>query len=138
MSHIDRPNLSNPAPQDFTAIKNIYTDRLKKIREGSRSAPAATAAAASTPQDMKMQARKSRTNFPIIIVSSSPTSLVTMHNVKRFLQDAVFESPQEARDRGGMPEKLVTIDRRHTHMESSGREVVTQSRCVDNIIYLIT
>ena len=28
---------------------------------------------------------------PIIIISSSPTALITMHNVKSFLSDAVFE-----------------------------------------------
>ena len=33
------------------------------------------------------------------MISSSPTSLITMYNVRRFLQDAVFESPAEARTR---------------------------------------
>lgn len=27
--------------------------------------------------------------FPIIMISSSPTALITMYNVKRFLQEAV-------------------------------------------------
>ena len=29
-------------------------------------------------------------NFPIIMISSSPTALITMHNVKRFLQESVY------------------------------------------------
>lgn len=28
--------------------------------------------------------------YPIIIISSSPTALITMHNVRRFLQEAVY------------------------------------------------
>lgn len=57
--------------------------------------------------DPKMLARKARTfplsrnrkfllteslgnNQPIIMISSSPTALVTMHNVKRFLEEATY------------------------------------------------
>lgn len=29
-------------------------------------------------------------NFPIIMISSSPTALITMHNVKKFLQESVY------------------------------------------------
>ena len=29
-------------------------------------------------------------NSPIIMISSSPTALITMHNVKRFLQESVY------------------------------------------------
>jgi RNA pol II accessory factor, Cdc73 family, C-terminal len=29
-------------------------------------------------------------NQPIIMISSSPTALVTMHNVKRFLEEATY------------------------------------------------
>lgn len=28
--------------------------------------------------------------YPIIMISSSPTALITMHNVKRFLAEAVY------------------------------------------------
>ena len=71
--------------------------------------------------------------FPIIIISSSPTSLVTMHNVKRFLQDAYFETPQDARAHAaseGNPraEDVVPIYRKRTTIDSSGRETETQMR----------
>ncbi|KZT54345.1 CDC73-domain-containing protein [Calocera cornea HHB12733] len=35
---------------------------------------------------------------PIIMISSSPTSLITMHNVKLFLETATFTPSQQARD----------------------------------------
>ncbi|KAH7918860.1 hypothetical protein BV22DRAFT_894482 [Leucogyrophana mollusca] len=63
-----------------------------------------------------MQARKAKSTSPIIIISSSPTALITMHNVKRFLQESVFEPSAAARARsgaqgGGRGEHLVTVDR---------------------------
>lgn len=75
--------------QNFTNIKNVYTEKLKKMREANKPGAPPSVASASMP-DRKMQARKARSNFPIIMVSSSPTALITMHNVKRFLQEAVY------------------------------------------------
>ncbi len=50
---------------------------------GARAdAPVAAAAAAAGQQ-------KRKNNTPIIIISPSSTALITMHNVKRFLEDAV-------------------------------------------------
>ena len=71
--------------------------------------------------------------YPIIIISSSPTSLITMHNVKRFLQDSVFESSQDARARitaegGSRPEDMIPIYRKRTQIDSSGRELESQAR----------
>lgn len=66
----------------------MFTEKLKKLREANKSGvPTPVATPAS---DHKMQARKARSNFPIIMVSSSPTALITMYNVKRFLQEAVY------------------------------------------------
>jgi parafibromin len=80
--------------------------------------------------------------YPIIIISSSPTSLVTMHNVKRFLQDSVFESPQDARARAaaeGNPraEDVIPIYRKRTAIDSSGRETETSVRCVDSLLCVL-
>jgi len=46
-------------------------------------APVAAAAAAAA------GVQKRKNNTPIIIISPSSTALITMHNVKRFLEDAV-------------------------------------------------
>ena len=58
-----------------------------------------------------------------------------MHNVKRFLQDAVFEPSQEARARAAAegntrPEDMIPIYRKRTTIDPSGRETETQARYV--------
>ncbi|OBZ75960.1 Cell division control protein 73 [Grifola frondosa] len=115
---------------NFTAVRVAYADKLKKLKEISKGGAAAAAAAAPDP---KLQARKARHQYPIIIISSSPTSLVTMHNVKRFLQDSVFEPSQEARARAAAegntrPEDMIPIYRKRTTIDPSGKETETQSR----------
>lgn len=56
-----------------------------------------------------------------------------MHNVKKFFQDAVFESPHEARNRAAAegnprPEDMIPIYRKRTTIDSSGRETEIQAR----------
>ena len=58
-----------------------------------------------------------------------------MHNVKRFLQDATYETSQDARARAAAegnvrPEDVIPIDRKRTTIDSSGRETEIQSRYV--------
>ena len=59
-----------------------------------------------------------------------------MHNVKRFLQDSSFESPNDARARAAAegnarPEDMIPIYRKRTHIDPSGQERETQARyCV--------
>ena len=89
------------------------------------------------------------------MISSSPTALITMHNVKRFLEEATyvilifysiidrqwlkfvktvrFEPSQDARARaaseGNMrPEDLIPIYRKRTSIDTSGKETVTQAK----------
>jgi parafibromin len=71
--------------------------------------------------------------FPIIMISSSPTALITMHNVKRFLQESVFEPSQEARaraiaDGNVKPDDMIAVYRKRTTIDSSGRETESQAR----------
>ncbi|KAI5982806.1 RNA pol II accessory factor, Cdc73 family-domain-containing protein [Pisolithus albus] len=100
-------------PNNFSALLSSYSEKLKKSRE---TKPGATS---------PMQARKARNMFPIIMISSSPTALITMYNVKRFLQESVFEASTSARERAasaGNPraEDVVHIDRRRTPPTVSG------------------
>ncbi|KAF9443369.1 CDC73-domain-containing protein [Macrolepiota fuliginosa MF-IS2] len=116
-------------PNNFSAVRTAYADKLKKLREASRSGVPQTTA---TP-DAKLQAKKARNFQPIIIISSSPTALITMHNVKRFLQESTFEHSQEARARATAegntrPEDLIPVYRRRTHIDSSGKETETQAK----------
>jgi len=64
------------------------------------------------------------------MISSSPTSLITMHNVRRFLQESIFEPSTEARARAAAEgnsraEDFIPIYRYRTTIDSSGRETTT-------------
>ncbi|TFK32607.1 RNA polymerase II accessory factor [Crucibulum laeve] len=112
---------------NFTSIRTAYAEKLKKMKEAGRGGvPSAT----TTPNpDAKLQARKARNNYPIIIISSSPTALITMYNVKRFLEEAAFEPSLEARQRNpAKPEDLLAIYRKRTTIDASGRETETNAR----------
>ncbi|GJJ11873.1 hypothetical protein Clacol_006111 [Clathrus columnatus] len=123
--------LRGTKPNNFASVKGIIGERLKKLRE-----PSKTGSSAATQQprmDPKLVAKKAKNNFPIIIISSSPTSLITMHNVKRFLQDAVFEPSSEARARAAAEgnsraEDMIPIYRKRTHVDPSGKETETRLR----------
>jgi parafibromin len=86
---------------------------------------------------------------PIVMISSSPTALITMHNVKRFLQESAFvpsltppftllkgahsfEPSADARSRAAAegnirPEDVIPIYRKRTTIDSSGKEHETQA-----------
>ncbi len=58
-----------------------------------------------------------------------------MHNVRRFLQDASYETSQDARSRAAAegnlrPEDMIPIYRKRTAIDSSGRETESQIRYV--------
>ncbi|ORY82014.1 RNA pol II accessory factor, Cdc73 family-domain-containing protein [Protomyces lactucae-debilis] len=53
---------------------------------------------------------KSRLRDPIILLSPSASSLITMHNVKKFLEDGVFVPPEQAaRETGGPAPELLSL-----------------------------
>ncbi|TEB31375.1 RNA polymerase II accessory factor [Coprinellus micaceus] len=115
---------------NFSSVQTVWHDRVKKLK-ASGSSGAAQSSAQST--DKQLLARKSKNNFPIIIISSSPTALITMHNVKRFLQESVFETSQAAKERSAAegnpkPEDMIPLYRKKTVIDSSGKEHDTQSR----------
>ncbi|EMD34280.1 hypothetical protein CERSUDRAFT_117161 [Gelatoporia subvermispora B] len=115
---------------NFSTVRSAYADKLKKLKEASKTG--GTVSAPATP-DAKVQARKAKNMYPIIMISSSPTALITMHNVKRFLQDSVFEPSQEARARAAAegnsrPEDMIPIYRKRTTIDPSGRETETHAR----------
>ncbi|KAI0668316.1 RNA polymerase II-associated protein [Trametes maxima] len=123
-------------PNNFNSVKVAFADKLKKLKESGSgkhgSGSTSWNSAPSTP-DSKMQARKAKNQYPIIMISSSPTSLVTMYNVRRFLQDAVFEPSQDARTRAvsegnARAEDVIPIYRKRTTIDPSGRETETQTR----------
>ncbi|KZT34186.1 CDC73-domain-containing protein [Sistotremastrum suecicum HHB10207 ss-3] len=126
--------LRGTKPNNFTSIQKVYADKLRRIRESAKSGQSATASTPAKPvSDPKLAARKAKNMHPIIMISSSPTSLITMYNVKKFLQDAVFESPAEAREKAmaegsTKPEDMIPIYRKKTQIGPGGKEIETRSR----------
>ncbi|KAH7918857.1 CDC73-domain-containing protein [Leucogyrophana mollusca] len=108
---------------NFSPLRTAYAEKLKKLKEVQGQKGQAVVPAPSAGLGL-MQARKAKSTSPIIIISSSPTALITMHNVKRFLQESVFEPSAAARARsgaqgGGRGEDLVTVDRALSSSHSS-------------------
>lgn len=113
--------------QNYNNVRTSFAEKLKKSKELTKSGSASATASAPDP---KLQARKAKNMHPIIIISSSPTALITMHNVKRFLQDSVYEPSQEARARAAAegnpkPEDMIPIYRKRSTMDSAGRELAS-------------
>ncbi|KAJ7593726.1 RNA polymerase II-associated protein [Mycena floridula] len=116
---------------NFSAIRNVYTDKLKKLKDASK--PGAAPPTPTPTPDPKVLARKARHNYPIIMISSSPTALITMHNVRKFLQESSFEPSQIARARAmeegnTKPEDMIPIYRKLTNIDPSGKETVIQAK----------
>jgi len=115
---------------NFSSVRTVFADRLKKSKEANKGG---SVMQSSANPDPKLQARKPKNLYPIIIIPSSPTALITMHNVKRFLQESVFEPSQEARAQaiaeGNLkPDDVIPIYRKRTQIDSSGRETESQVR----------
>ncbi|KAL5533452.1 CDC73 [Sanghuangporus sanghuang] len=124
--------LRGTKPNDFSNVRTMFAERIKKLKEASKSG-APPGQPVTQKIDPKLQARKAKNMLPIIMISSSPSSLVTMYNVRKFLQEATFEDPTEARllaQAEGItrPEDVIPIYRTHTHIDPSGQERRTQSR----------
>lgn len=103
---------------DFTALRRaIMDERVKPLRDQVRAAASssrsgankentmgrskssASASTSSTTTDINRAKKQRSTQQNIILLSSSPTSLVSMWNVKRFLEEGVFERTEDARAR---------------------------------------
>ncbi|OWT39442.1 parafibromin [Cryptococcus neoformans Bt1] len=78
--------------------RNIMHEKIKALRTSFEKGGKQPAAAAVSQSDLN-RAKKARSTNPIIVISSSPTSLITMWNVKKFLEQGVFESSEIVRQR---------------------------------------
>ncbi len=60
---------------------------------------------------------KGKMRDPIILLSPSASSLITMHNVKKFLEEGTFIAPdQAAREANGPPPELLSLSRKSSAM----------------------
>jgi len=64
---------------------------------------------------------------PIIIVPSAPTSLITMYNVRKFLEDKQYLEPQECRKLGVKKESKILITRKRSDGKGSLKYYVVDS-----------
>ncbi|KAL1719095.1 RNA polymerase II-associated protein [Schizophyllum commune] len=115
---------------DFTNLRNIYAEKLKKLKDSSKTGAAAPAPAVGLGKSKPSHQPKARVHgAPIILVSSSPTALITMYNVQRFLGEAVFETSQEARQKAGnsRPPELIHIYRKVDVPSNDGTTAMRQA-----------
>lgn len=85
---------------DFSSVQREARDFFL-ISKNSRPAAAVAAPKEKT---------KSRLRDPIILLSPSASSLITMHNVKRFLEEGIFVPPDiAARETGGPAPELLSL-----------------------------
>nr|ASF90230.1 hypothetical protein SPAR01680 [Bartheletia paradoxa] len=112
-------------PANFSSVRGIVGDRLHRARAAQSQNPSSAAGAggASLPSILAgKKVGKVRNNQPILLISSSPISLVTMWNVKLFLEGAIFEPSLTARQRAAEEgnvhaDDVVVINRRKEGME---------------------
>lgn len=72
---------------------------------------------------------KSRLRDPIILLSPSASSLITMHNIKKFLEEGVFVAPEvAARETGGPAPEVLSLAYKSRHQAGKTlRFVVVES-----------
>ncbi|KAK8849549.1 hypothetical protein IAR55_004884 [Kwoniella newhampshirensis] len=76
-------------------LKTVMQQKIRTLRSSFEKGGKAIAPVQS--QADPLRAKKARSTNPIIIISSSPTSLLTMWNIKKFLEQGVFELSEVAR-----------------------------------------
>ena len=62
------------------------------------------------------------------MVSSAPTALITLYNIKKFLEESVFEPSEAARARQGKNEELVAIYRKRQFIGAGGKQEETKMK----------
>ncbi|GFZ50052.1 hypothetical protein JCM24511_07805 [Saitozyma sp. JCM 24511] len=79
-------------------VQTVMVEKIRALRNSFSSSGSKQAAPASQPAyDPSRGAKKAKSTNPIIMISSSPTSLITMWNVKKFLEQGIFEPSEVAR-----------------------------------------
>lgn len=101
-------HVTKPFSQCLHGLKEVdFSNVQREAREffliSKNSRPAAAIAAPK-------EKTKSRLRDPIILLSPSASSLITMHNVKRFLEEGVFVPPDiAAKETGGPAPELLSL-----------------------------
>lgn len=99
---------------DFESFRKTFSAKVEAARKAAgKAAPPSSSAAARPGVSASGQVRKQRAQDPIVVLSSSPTSLLNMFNIKQFLEEGIFVPPEEARQRArGVADLVVSITSR--------------------------
>lgn len=111
---------------NFDSARLLVLDRIKARREELKTRINGAGGAGNLvkpvgPPGSGSSQAKRRSMNPIIIISPSSSALITMHNVKRFLEDAVFEPPNVARGAGAQittTEDVIVVSHRRGYTTS--------------------
>ncbi|KAH9464770.1 hypothetical protein MJO29_001551 [Puccinia striiformis f. sp. tritici] len=120
---------------NFDSARLLVLDRIKARREELKTRLSGAGGAGSLvkpvgPPGSSASQAKRRSMNPIIIISPSSSALITMHNVKRFLEDAVFEPPNVARGAGTQittSEDVIVVSHRRGYTTSQASLPPTDS-----------
>ncbi|ELR18990.1 uncharacterized protein ACA1_234280 [Acanthamoeba castellanii str. Neff] len=87
---------------------------LQSISSALTSAPSSATTSSSSSGDRQPRERRLRPTdlIPIIIVPASLTSLLTLYNVKEFLEDGLFVPSVDKKNQGARKENLVVVKRK--------------------------
>jgi parafibromin len=80
---LTRPDIA----QNFESVISLVAPRLKQMKEDQQRKQPSSAQTA-TPAAPAARPQKKKQLNPIIMISPSSTALITMHNVKQFLEEA--------------------------------------------------
>ncbi|KAF8244819.1 CDC73-domain-containing protein [Wilcoxina mikolae CBS 423.85] len=80
-------------PTDFSHVRKQAEDFITRLRSASKPTPTALPTRPPPPSTTSSRSRKPRRQDPIILLSPSASSLLTMSNIKSFLEDGVFIPP---------------------------------------------
>jgi len=99
---------------------------VDRTHEGERERPSSLAPSAApgisrAPSDVR---HRKHTKMPIIIVPSSLTALLTLHNAKQFLENGLFQPPLDVKNQGGKKEITVTVKRRKDKGATAAYQIV--------------
>ncbi|WVW86789.1 hypothetical protein I302_108843 [Kwoniella bestiolae CBS 10118] len=78
-------------------LKTVMVEKIRALRNSFDKGASKAAVQAQSQTGPPTGPKKARSTDPIIIISSSPTSLLTMWNVKKFLEQGIFEPSEVAR-----------------------------------------
>ncbi|KAH9812699.1 RNA pol II accessory factor, Cdc73 family-domain-containing protein [Melampsora americana] len=112
---------------NFENARSLVLDRIKSSKEDLKIRQSGThsngiSKSIGTSIGNGINSAKRRPMNPIIIISPSSSALITMQNVKRFLEDAVFEPPNVSKASGHQSiasEDVVEVRHRRGYTSSS-------------------